>query len=269
MAGPAHALHSVARTGALRAFLGSLAVHGIVVVALLAHKQTPTDKPIADPIELSVVQAMTPPAVIEEAAAEPANVARPKARILVKPAERPPPVIAMNAPPPSLPLAAPAPEPTKLIFGVSPESVTDNASDVAVPIGNTVATAPGNLGTVPIAVNPATSTLGGASGGTGSTPFAPVSESFVQQWPRTLEEIQAPYPEEARRVDMRGTVRLRVGIDENGRVREVKVIKRVGYGLDEAATKALWKFRFSPALGQDGRPVPFRINYNYIFNPPS
>ena len=263
MAGPAHALHPVARTGAVRALLGSLAVHGIVVVALLAHKQPPTVKPIADPIELSVVQAMTPPA------AEPVNVARPKARILVKPAERPPPVIATNAPPPSVPLAAPAPEPTKLIFGVSTESVTDNASAVAVPIGNTVATAPGNLGTVPIAVNPATSSLGGTPGGTGSTPFAPVSESFVQQWPRTLEEIQAPYPEEARRVDMRGTVRLRVGIDENGRVREVKVIKRVGYGLDEAATKALWKFRFSPALGQDGRPVPFRINYNYIFNPPS
>lgn len=68
-------------------------------------------------------------------------------------------------------------------------------------------------------------------------------------------------------MDGSGTVRLRVGIDETGRVKEVKVIKRAGYGLDEAAVKAMWRFRFSPALGQDGKPVPFRINYDYIFAP--
>lgn len=238
-------------------------------VAVLAYKTTPHASSVVEPIELSVVDAPAPPVVIEEPARAPVEVAPPKAPVLVKLAERPPPIVAAKAPPPSVPLAAPTPEPTKPVFGVSAESVVDDANAVAVPVGNTVATAPSHAAPTPTPVNLPPSTVGGSSSGTGSTPFAPVSESFVQQWPRTLEEIQAPYPEEARRVDMRGTVRLRVGIDENGRVREVKVIKRVGYGLDEAATKALWKFRFSPAVGQDGRPVPFRINYNYIFNPPS
>ena len=269
MAGPAHALRSVSRISALRALVGSLVLHILLGTALLTRKSTPHDQPVAEPIELSVVQAQTPPLVIAETAPEPETAVPQKTIPQVKPADRPPPIVATKAPPPSVPLAALAPEPTKPIFGVSQESVVDDANAVAVPVGNTVATAPSNAGPLPAVVSAPTATLGGTPGGTGSTPFAPVSESFVQQWPRTLEEIQAPYPEEARRVDMRGTVRLRVGIDENGRVREVKVLKRVGYGLDEAATKALWKFRFSPALGQDGRPVPFRINYNYIFNPPS
>ena len=184
----------------------------------------------------------------------------------------PPPALSEVAPKakrPVLPTAAPTPsppieQPPKPVFGVAPDVAT-GPGDVSVSVGNSLAVAPTNTG--PVAA-PATN-VGGAAAGTGSTPFASVPESFVKQLPRTLEEVQAPYPEEARRVDMGGTVRLRVGIDEHGRVRECKVIKRAGYGLDEAAVKAMWKFRFAPALDQAGHPVPFRINYDYRFTSPS
>ncbi len=147
--------------------------------------------------------------------------------------------------------------------GVSLETVTDGPSDMVVPVGNTLAASI----VKPDKPSPPAGYAGGAVGSNGIKPFAPVAEGFVKQWPRTLNEIRAPYPEEARRLDVSGTVRLRVGIDETGKVREVKVIKKAGYGLDEAASKALWRFRFSPALGQDGQPVPFRINYDYTFTP--
>jgi periplasmic protein TonB len=258
-----------ARNSALRAIVGSLALHVLVGVALLRHRSLPNEKQPADPVELSIVQAPETPASLAVPTPEPPSPPVPTPPTKPKPAERPPRVVKAQSAPPLVPLPSAATEPVKPVFGVSAESLTDDAKAASAPLGNTVATAPAGVASSTVEAKAPTSTLGGAPGGTGSTSFAPVSESFVQQWPRTLEEIQAPYPEEARRVDMRGTVRLRIGIDETGRVREVKLIKRVGFGLDEAATKAMWKFRFSPAIGQDGRPVPFRINYNYVFNPPS
>ncbi len=51
-----------------------------------------------------------------------------------------------------------------------------------------------------------------------------------------LEEVKVgEYPAEARRRGVSGRVKLRVGIDERGIVREVTVLAGVGHGLDEAA----------------------------------
>ena len=258
MARPAPVGVSVARFKGSQALISSVAVHAVVGLLLWSQVPPALSKRPPDVVELSVVQ---PP--LTSAREEPvaAVVAPPPALPEVKPkAKRP--VVPTPAPTPSPPTEAPP----KPVFGVTPE-VAPAGGDVSVPVGNSLAVAPSNTGPV-VAKAPAT-TVGGATAGTGSTPFASVPASFVKQLPRTLEEVQAPYPEEARRVDMGGTVRLRVGIDEKGRVRECKVIKRAGYGLDEAAVKAMWKFRFAPALDQAGRPVPFRINYDYRFTSPS
>lgn len=259
MARPAPAGVSVARFKGSRALISSVALHAVVGLLLWSQAPPALSKRPPDVVELSVQTPMPPTAPREEPVA--AVVAPPPTLPVVK-AKVKRPVVPTTEPTPSPPIEQP-PKPT---FGVAAE-VAPGVGDVSVPVGNSLAVAPTNTG--PVAAKAPATTVGGAAAGTGSTPFASVPESFVKQLPRTLEEVQAPYPEEARRVDMGGTVRLRVGIDENGRVREVKVVKRAGYGLDEAAVKAMWKFRFAPALDQGGRPVPFRINYDYRFTSPS
>jgi protein TonB len=77
-------------------------------------------------------------------------------------------------------------------------------------------------------------------------------------------EPKIPYPEEAKRAQIEGTVRLRVTVDTEGHVVDVKIITRVGYGLDEAARDAIRKMRFKPAL-KGGEAVSTTITYNYTF----
>src|SRR6185295_8936074 len=61
-------------------------------------------------------------------------------------------------------------------------------------------------------------------------------------------EVKIPYPEEAKRAQIEGTVRLRITVDLDGRVVEVKVLSGPGYGLDEAARDAIKRFKFKPAM---------------------
>ena len=62
---------------------------------------------------------------------------------------------------------------------------------------------------------------------------------------------------------------MRVGIDRSGAIRSVRVIKQAGYGFDEAAVKAMWKFKFSPGQTNDGQPVDCLITYTYRSTRPS
>ena len=82
--------------------------------------------------------------------------------------------------------------------------------------------------------------------------------------PMLQQFIDAPYPEEAQKQGLEGTVMLQLDIDANGKVVNVTVINPAGHGFDEAATEAAKKFVFQPAL-RDGKPVAARINYRYAF----
>ncbi|MFW6085749.1 MAG: TonB-dependent siderophore myxochelin receptor MxcH [Myxococcota bacterium] len=82
--------------------------------------------------------------------------------------------------------------------------------------------------------------------------------------PRLIDEVQAEYPEEARRAGREGSVVLILTLDTEGRVVEARVDEPAGHGLDEAARKAALRFRFAPAR-KNGEPVPARIRYVYRF----
>ncbi len=74
------------------------------------------------------------------------------------------------------------------------------------------------------------------------------------------------YPKEAQALGIEGAVRLRVSLDEKGRVVEAKVLSGLGHGLDSAAVDALLHHcHFTPAVGSDGRPVPYVID-PYVFH---
>ena len=69
-----------------------------------------------------------------------------------------------------------------------------------------------------------------------------------------LEKPRPLYTDEARRLRVEGTVRLRVVFSASGRLRVVAVVKGLGHGLDEAAAEAAEAIRFRPAR-RDGHSV--------------
>lgn len=91
----------------------------------------------------------------------------------------------------------------------------------------------------------------GAGGGTGGGPYRPGSGI---EPPRLLREVKPEYTEEARRRNVVGDVVLEVVVRSDGTVGDVRMLQRLGSGLDERAIAAVRQWRFAPARRQ-GLPV--------------
>ena len=78
------------------------------------------------------------------------------------------------------------------------------------------------------------------------------------------------YPDDATKNGVEGDVRLRVTLDDRGRVRAARVLSGLGHGLDQAAVEALThRCHFTPAIAKDGRAVPFVVeSYTFHFELP-
>lgn len=72
--------------------------------------------------------------------------------------------------------------------------------------------------------------------------------------PHALGAIRPAYSPIAQRQRVEGTVLLTALISETGQVLDVKVLKGVGFGLDDAAARAMKSTRFSPGV-KDGKRV--------------
>ncbi len=82
--------------------------------------------------------------------------------------------------------------------------------------------------------------------------------------PKLKHFESAPYPEEAQKEGIEGSVILELTIDKTGRVTAAKAVEPVGHGFDEAAEAAALKFVFEPAT-RDGQPIVSKIHYQYAF----
>ena len=67
------------------------------------------------------------------------------------------------------------------------------------------------------------------------------------------------YSPKARAAKLQGTVVLDVVVTAEGRTEQIIVSKSLGMGLDENAITAVKEWKFKPAIGPDGKPVPVRI----------
>lgn len=76
--------------------------------------------------------------------------------------------------------------------------------------------------------------------------------------PQLDKQVQPTYSPEARQANVEGVVKLEVTVDATGRVTEVKVLKGLGYGLDEAAVAAAKQWSFKPAT-RCGKAVSYVI----------
>jgi len=84
----------------------------------------------------------------------------------------------------------------------------------------------------------------GTGGGAGGGPYRP--GSGVEP-PRLLQEVKGIYTEEARRANITGDVLMEVVVRADGTVGSARVLRGLGYGLDERAAAAVRQWRFAPA----------------------
>jgi TonB family protein len=80
--------------------------------------------------------------------------------------------------------------------------------------------------------------------------FAPAVLLLAQSWsarpPRVISRAEPEYSEEARRAGVTATVTVSLVVNENGAPRDIKVVRRAGFGLDEIAIRAIEAWRFEP-----------------------
>ena len=81
-----------------------------------------------------------------------------------------------------------------------------------------------------------------------------------------IEAIQKNlhYPEIAKRAGIEGRVFISIKINEKGDVADIKVLKGIGSGCDEAAVNAIKKLKFTPAMN-NGIPVKVMIAIPIVF----
>jgi periplasmic protein TonB len=204
-------------------------------------------------VEMEFYEPPPPPKVEEPKKEEP-----PKPLEVVK--VKPPPVkLAEKVPPPKEDLPpppndAPPPEtpnkPVPIIVGISMSSTTA-AGGFAVQVGNTTYGKTSDKITDPSQVKAYNAPKYAPPGGADTEPVI-------------MGEVKIPYPDEAKKNEIEGSVRLKVTLDPAGTVTDVAVISGPGYGLNEAAREALKKFRFKPAT-KGGEQVGYTFVYTYTF----
>ncbi|WP_165799512.1 energy transducer TonB [Sphingomonas oleivorans] len=168
------------------------------------------------------------------------------------------PVAKAPPPPPAIPQEAPA-KPEKTI---EPRIVTP------APLVRTVSPAPPPLANAPMPIlpPPAPVTIAApAEPAVMAGPAAPIAPPDASA--ANLGNDAPRYPIESRRRREEGTVRLRVVITPEGRVKEISIARSSGFErLDKAALETVRKWKFRPGM-QAGRaveavgfvPIPFQL----------
>jgi protein TonB len=106
---------------------------------------------------------------------------------------------------------------------------------------------------------------GGSGGGIGSGEGIFVMGSGAKH-PELIKEVKPPYTEEARQARAEGVILLTAIVRKNGSVDSFKVIRGLGYGLDESAIRTIAsKWRFKPATYK-GNPVDFQVDIEVAFS---
>ncbi len=82
--------------------------------------------------------------------------------------------------------------------------------------------------------------------------------------PQAIATPDPEYTEEARNAKTQGTCVLWLIVDDQGRPRDIRVVRGLGFGLDARAIEAVKQWRFQPAM-KDGRPVNVQISVEVGF----
>jgi periplasmic protein TonB len=247
----------------------ALVLHALVALALVMIPPMPSRA--ASSVEVDVRRREAPPVKVETPPApEKKEEPPPPPRKLVqklKPHAPPPQPVA--PPPNATPPKDPPKDPPKPVFGVTMSSTVDGEANMAVNVGNTTMIDPKKSAKTTGPVMP----LPAAPAPPPKPSYAPVGDLYIRSMPEIDNDAcghSVDYPPEAEQLGIEGTVRLRIELDERGKVHAVRVLSGLGHGLDEAAMHALkHKCKFTPAIATDGKPVPYVISeYQFHFEIP-
>ena len=241
-----------------------------VLVAAVAVNFNAKTKPVVDP-EFVLTEVEIPPPPEPQKIEEPPEVEPPKVEPepvepppkpklkpkITKPVEPPKPV--KDAPVADNPIADEPPPPLRIDQS---NTVQDGNSGVSVNTGNPEGTpgGTGKTGSQGKGSRPADSIVGGEN----AQAWTPQNELFIQQLPNAINVPERPCPA-VDELGVEGEVVLTVQVRRNGKVREVRLVKGMGYGCDKIAIKALREAKFKPAIATDGQPTDYELRYTYEF----
>ncbi len=83
--------------------------------------------------------------------------------------------------------------------------------------------------------------------------------------PTVVQRIEPQYSEEARKARYQGTVVLEAIVRKDGTCDILRIVRSLGFGLDENAIQALKQWRFRPGM-RNGVPVDVALNIEVNFN---
>jgi len=96
-------------------------------------------------------------------------------------------------------------------------------------------------------------------------PLVPKEPQIVAE-AKILKAVQPIYPEEAKKLNLKGLVIVRVLVDKRGKVIDAKILKSSNYPiLDQAALDAAKDFVFEPVRDERGVPVEFFTTIPFRF----
>ena len=245
---------------------GTFAIHVILVTASDAIVVThPPGRWVAPP-HVELVEVEVPPVV----APPPPPVAPPEPAPEIKPAPRPRVARAATAPVAKAPEPPPAdrteePVPSGGDEVVHMDDIAPAATGVGVAVGKR---STGHIG------------RGGTGGGTGGSSGAGSAELARPVSVATIKTRAMPkgdygyfdagkdYPSEARALGIEGAIRVRLVVDEHGKVKSQMLLNRLGHGLDELALKRAAEIEFEPARDTDDHPVTSVVVWTFTMTLP-
>lgn len=232
--------------------LVSLAAHVVTVLTLPDTLRSP---PPRRNVEMEFYEPPPPPPKVEEPPRPPdppKELEKPKVKPVVVKVDKPPEPKKVEEPPPpnQEPPKEPPAKPVPIVVGISMSSTTA-AGGFAVQVGNTTYGKASDKVVDPSEVKAYAAPKYAPPGGADTEPVM-------------LGEVKVPYPDEAKKNEIEGSVRLKVTLDPTGVVQDVVIISGPGYGLNEAARDALRKFKFKPAT-KGGEAVGYTFVYTYTF----
>ena len=86
--------------------------------------------------------------------------------------------------------------------------------------------------------------------------------------PKPYRRLKPAYPDVAAHADVEATVDVLVDIDADGEVKQVRVARWAGFGLDETTVATVRQLHFFPAK-RDGNAIPMRVLLRYNFRKPA
>ena len=224
----------------------SMAAHGSLYGALSMGKSYSCEK--LPPIPIEIVY----PDIRKEKVTKP--VEKPAVKKLSLSPTRTVPLLSPVPEPESQKDKKPAPLPPVNPLQVAEDTGINEPEPILVPKSPFV---PGIPGAPPAAVDqPMAGKKGNLETGLGEgAAMGPVNKTLNKETgPAFKKKVIPLYPQYARRLRREGSVLLEVLIGRDGMPKKIALLKRAGFGFDEAAKEAIMDSRFYPAM-EKGMPI--------------